>query len=377
VPEVGEEALLVDDPLSLQRQPVQVCEAQRRHQQIPPPAREGISRGEGDARGCDRRHVVVDRLLEAVPVGADADLPSPVLLPVRDDRPAVVAPGAQDVDLVAALGTVLGFPHLAGLGVQSQSLRVAVTPGEDLGTRPGATDEGIVLRDRPVRTDAQHLTEVAAEILGEVALLALSDRDVEQAAPVEGQGSPEMVDSRASRLRGEEDFEILESIAAQLRACDARGVGVRRHGDRVAEIDPSVLAEGGIALDAEQASLSDERHLGNPGHRMDLPGGEVDPRQPAGLLRHEHFAGAHERHVPGKLEAIDDRDQPEVLRLGSIGNRPVGDLQVVVGRQVQAQRLPLQRLAARQCQGEAREKRAHPRRTCRHGRSSRLELKRT
>src|SRR5690606_36904819 len=81
------------------------------------------------------------------------------------DRPAVVPAGLGDVDLVTAAGTVFVGPELAGPGIEGGALLVAVTVGPDLRARIVATDEGVVIRDAPVRIQSHHLALQLVQIL--------------------------------------------------------------------------------------------------------------------------------------------------------------------------------------------------------------------
>ena len=79
---------------------------------------------------------------------------------VSDGGPAVVLPGADDVDLVAALRAVFGFPQLARLRMDRQADRVADAEREDLRLVAGASHERVVLRRRAVVVQPQDLAAV-------------------------------------------------------------------------------------------------------------------------------------------------------------------------------------------------------------------------
>ena len=69
---------------------------------------------------------------------------------IADHGPTVVGPAAEEVYLVATLWSVFVRPHVAGLGVHGEALRVPVTPCPDLGQRVDAVDQRIVVGDTPV-----------------------------------------------------------------------------------------------------------------------------------------------------------------------------------------------------------------------------------
>src|SRR3546814_18029267 len=82
-----------------------------------------------------------------------ADLLAGIVDPVGDHRPAVIAPGLRDVDLVAAARAMLVQPDGAGLRADRHALDVAMAVGPDFRLRAGAADEGIVGRHAAVAGD--------------------------------------------------------------------------------------------------------------------------------------------------------------------------------------------------------------------------------
>src|SRR5215204_1377767 len=100
----------------------QLLATERRDEQVVLPARILLAVGERHAARRDGRRVVGDRLFHAhFFTPGDAGL-----VAHRDDAPAVVLPFADDVDLVAALRSVLGLPELTGDRIPGQALRVPV-----------------------------------------------------------------------------------------------------------------------------------------------------------------------------------------------------------------------------------------------------------
>ena len=71
------------------------------------------------------------------------------MLALGDVDPAVVVALLDHVDLVAAVRAELGFPQLAGHGIDRQAERVAVAGGPDLRLVALLADERVVLGDRP------------------------------------------------------------------------------------------------------------------------------------------------------------------------------------------------------------------------------------
>src|SRR4030095_9452336 len=148
----------------------------------------------------DRRHRLVDRLLHAWLGGALADLGADAVVDaVRDDRPAVVGAGADDVHLVAALRAVLVRPEHAGLGVQRRALLVAVAEVEFLRLPGGLADERIVLRHAAVVVQADHRARVILGLRGAGHLAAVAQREVDVAGAVEDDAPAEVVSRAALR----------------------------------------------------------------------------------------------------------------------------------------------------------------------------------
>src|SRR4029077_2656358 len=87
-----------------------------------------------------------------------------------DERPAVVVASHDEIDLVAALGTVLLLPQLAVSPVDGETLRIAVAIRPDFGTGAGFVDERIVGRRGAVTRNPDDLAEVVVERLRHVAV---------------------------------------------------------------------------------------------------------------------------------------------------------------------------------------------------------------
>src|SRR5207248_8381601 len=96
------------------------------------------------------------------------------------------------IEFVAAPGTVLDFPDLAGLRMQRQALRVAVAVGEDLGPHARSTDKGIVRRHRAVVLQAHDLARQVRKILRLLHLEAIAASDVHQPGAVEQDARAEL-----------------------------------------------------------------------------------------------------------------------------------------------------------------------------------------
>src|SRR5437016_772794 len=83
----------------------------------------------------------------------------------RNERPAIVVTGQEDVHFIAAHWTDFRLPQLAGLGMKRESVSVSMTVSEDLGFCTGAADKGIIGRHGAVITQPQGLPDMIAEVL--------------------------------------------------------------------------------------------------------------------------------------------------------------------------------------------------------------------
>src|SRR5262245_1748651 len=106
---------------------------------------------------------------------------------VAHERPAVVGARLQDVDLVAAVGTVFVGPDLAGAGVDGEAELVAMSQRVDLGLCSRFPGKRIVRWNASIVADAEHLAALISGVLREVRILLIAARrrDVEHAVPAE------------------------------------------------------------------------------------------------------------------------------------------------------------------------------------------------
>src|SRR5262249_17467484 len=132
--------------------------AQRRKEKVPFEGRQQIPAREGGARGSDRRRVLEQRRY------------GPLLrLAMVHEGPAVVLAGFDDIDLVAAAGTVEARGPVLGLKLEPrarvpvETLRVAMAVGKNRRSR-----KRIVGRDRAVGVQAQRLASERLQVLGDL-----------------------------------------------------------------------------------------------------------------------------------------------------------------------------------------------------------------
>src|SRR5207249_3641591 len=129
-----------DDPLEL---------TARRHfafahsadEDVALPRRKPIAGIEHEAGCRNRRHPEDDRLLESR--RRRRKTRTVVVAAVADDRPAVVAARLQHVQLVSSVWTVLSFPDVVRVGIESETKLHPMTDGEDRRLVAGLADKRI------------------------------------------------------------------------------------------------------------------------------------------------------------------------------------------------------------------------------------------
>src|SRR4051794_5272095 len=154
---VREQPFLACHTIAVEGEPNQSRHGQRRQEQAAAPAWEGIAVVEGNAGGADDRRPDLERVLHSrrrAQVGDDRAIE---VQAVRHQWPAVVAAGADDVDLVAAAGPELRLPQAAGPGIEGKALRVAMAVGPDFGPGARVVEERIASRWAPIPLQPQHL----------------------------------------------------------------------------------------------------------------------------------------------------------------------------------------------------------------------------
>src|SRR6202035_1686059 len=124
---------------------------------------------EGKTRGRDHWIPVIHRLLHALLVrDALTDRGARIVDPVHDHWPAVILAFLDDVELVAAARTMLGFPQTAGSRIERQAFLAPGAIGPDLGQRAWLDDERIVRLGRAIGRDVNNLAEIGIQPLRHV-----------------------------------------------------------------------------------------------------------------------------------------------------------------------------------------------------------------
>src|SRR5262249_54051189 len=125
--------LIVDDG-----EPVEHLGAQAADENAALPLRKQVGVVEGEAGWSDHRIPVVDRFLHAFLMrDAFADCGARIIDTVDNYGPAVVLPLFDDVQFVAAAGTVLVLPQAPGLRIECEAFLAASAGGPDFGQNAG------------------------------------------------------------------------------------------------------------------------------------------------------------------------------------------------------------------------------------------------
>src|SRR6185369_11628586 len=104
------------------------------------PRRKAITGVNGHAGHGDLRKPRDERRLHPLTCRMLGDARTRVVATETHDWPSVIASGQDDVDFVAAIGTVFVVPQLSRLWVNEQRQRVAMSECVDLGSIAGAAD---------------------------------------------------------------------------------------------------------------------------------------------------------------------------------------------------------------------------------------------
>src|SRR6185436_14684673 len=153
-------------PLVVERHALDVLATQGADDQAVLPLRKFVAGVERHGGRADLRRPEDHGILHAVAMERMVrDQRARVVAAERNQRPAVIGAGLQDVHLVAALWSDLHLPELTRHRVEAQAIAVAMAVREDLGFRACAADERIVGRRRAVVFQAQDFADVIVEAL--------------------------------------------------------------------------------------------------------------------------------------------------------------------------------------------------------------------
>ncbi len=268
----------------------------------------------------------MDRLLHALAHDRLVDrLPGPVVHAAADDGPSVVESRLDEVELVTALGPVLGLPQVPRLRVHRQTLRVAVPVAPDRRLDPLDPDERVVGGNAAVLVDPVDRPVVVAAILRRMELEVTARRsltvpDAEEDVALAVEDDARAVVAASPRVRHEDVLKAHQPVVLEAAPAD-RGRRAVTFGVRlgVAEVDQPVRREVRVRDHVEEPALALREHLGHSGHRIGQEPAVTHDTEPALALGHEHVAVRQERHGPGGHEPVGDRDDAVVVIGGAPG----------------------------------------------------------
>src|ERR1043166_2222577 len=134
-------------------------------EQAAPPTGKAIAVVERPARQRDGRHPVKRWLLEALARVLRVEPRSAVVAAIAGKRPSVILAGQDDVDLVAAVRSLLAGPQLSVVRVHGETELIAEPHGVDVRLESRLADVGIIRREAAVIAHAQELAGVVVAML--------------------------------------------------------------------------------------------------------------------------------------------------------------------------------------------------------------------
>ncbi len=313
--EIEQQHLVADRlPLVVEDDPLDVAgargftHAHGADEQIAFPLRELVTGVEDETARRDRRDIGDVRAGDAILAGIGSDRTAAVVAAFARHWPAIVAAGAQDVHLVAAIGGVFGRPHLIGPRVHGEAEIDAVAHREDFGVCILAAVERVVGRRRAIVVEAQRLAAVVVGFLrahhrGVGAEGGPADGGVELALIVELQLAVERVD-----VVGDEDVLAVDDLlAVPLAAVDGVGAEVAAR-LVVGHVDPAIGLEVRVQDEVHEAGGDAEVRVDFRGafNRLRIELAIADDAQRAGALDDEDVAVRQEFDGAGRFEAARD-----------------------------------------------------------------------
>ncbi len=241
------------------------------------------------------------------------DRPPVIMIAVGRNRPAIVGPGLDPVQLIAVARTHFVAPQ-PPLAIKHQTQRIAVAQRPDLRAYPARRRKGIVRGNRAVQPHPNDLAQIAGHILGRVQLLPVAGRN-EQMAAIRGQGQPvaEMAPPADHRALPPDDCQLTQPGD---RAKPQRCRGHHRAQPAVTRVGPRQChrifagrAGAPQADDVAQPALTTHRRRWHPRDRHRRRAGPPQ-HQLAGFFRNQRRIAARQQgHGPwrGKLGNLGHR----------------------------------------------------------------------
>ena len=223
------------------------------------------------------------------------------------NRPSVVPPRQDDVDLVTAVGAVFVLPDHPGLGVDDETQRIAMPQGVDFRPIARAVHEWVVGRYGAIVVEAQDLAAQAHGILRDVLNVVqgpAANGHVDHAVPSEDDAA---VETRVALVRIGGDDKVLdvdERVALEPAPRECRNAHAVSDRLGVGEIDQAILGKLGMEGNIHETPVAVGPDLGHAGDVPRVEHSVSNDAQAAVPLGDQHAAAGQERDGPWMLEPV-------------------------------------------------------------------------
>ena len=262
--------------------------------------------------------------------GLVGDARPPVFHAVSDLGPTIVLAGLDQVELVAAAGTVLVGPDVSARGIQGKTLDIAVAVAVDLGSRTLSIDDGVVGMRASILGQPQDLAEVrfdALRLIADVAackgnrrIAAVADTHEQALVRQPKQARAEVLSTALGVGVRENDLDILKPIVPEPPACERGAVGIPGPG-REGEIDQLVALEIRMQGDIQQTALAVGQHGRQTIDRLARQGAVAQDSQTPRALGDQRRSVREPGDGPGMLQPSHNHLGAPPLRLGYVRGR--------------------------------------------------------
>ena len=144
-------------------QPAQISACQSADQKIAVPVGKHVPAIDREARGRNRRHPIVKRVLIALQRLVGGDLGTGIIHPGRHHRPAIIGTTQQQIHFIAAARAM--FMGEDAAAINGKPLHIAVAHGEDFGQGPLNMGIGVGAGRDTIFIDADDLAQMIVELL--------------------------------------------------------------------------------------------------------------------------------------------------------------------------------------------------------------------
>src|SRR6266581_1179273 len=235
-----------------------------------------------------------------------------IIAPKAHQRPTVVAPRLDHVDLVSAIRPIFVIPQLARFGMNDQTQRIPMTQCVNLRPVAGAAYERIVGRHRAIIAQAQNFSAQAVRILRNLTYIAACGH-VQHAIASE-HDAPIQSAVAFERIRYNEVFHVCQCTAFEFSPRQCWCASSAAHRFCVREIDEPVLREFRMQRNIHQSAIAIGSHLRHARDWLRIQGSVAENTQPSSPLCDQHSSIGKERDRPRMRQASrQNRDSNLVL----------------------------------------------------------------